>query len=512
MDDHDKRVRAIADRVRHFHTTKTPFRIYHGATNSTRVISKDVDKIVDTSSLKHVFSVDTANLTAVVEANVPMDALVNHLLPHGMIPRVVPEFPGITVGGSFSGTAAESSSFREGYFDRVVNWVEIVLADGEVVRASPSERADLFYGAAGALGTLGVVTMMEVRCLRVEGEAMVEVTYVPVSGAEDCLAKLEEMGKDESVNFLDAILFTSISGVIVQGRLSPHSTSKKPPKQRFSRPSDPWFFLHVHTKLPVHSPDSCRTCRLLTPSQRIPSTIRVESVPIRDYLFRYDRGAFWMGSYGWEALPLPFTPLSRHVLDSFFKTRTMYAIMHHSGQSQRFVVQDLAIPSRNAKAFLDFVAEELRIWPVWVCPIKGGSRAPLHSAKNVPADEGERENIINVGVWGIPHSIFHRPLYYGRRTFPSFVLLNRMIEDRVRELGGLKWLYAHNYATEDEFWASYDRERYMKLREEWGAGGLPDLFDKVGKKQHKWHSTSVFKGFWRGWLGREYLLATGKKG
>jgi FAD/FMN-containing dehydrogenase len=44
------------------------------------------------------------------------------------------EFPGITVGGGYSGTSGESSSFKHGYFDQTINWVEMVLATGEIVR------------------------------------------------------------------------------------------------------------------------------------------------------------------------------------------------------------------------------------------------------------------------------------------------------------------------------------------------------------------------------------------
>ena len=46
-----------------------------------------------------------------------MDALVAATLPHALLPLVVMEFPGITVGGGFSGTSGESSSFRHGPFD-----------------------------------------------------------------------------------------------------------------------------------------------------------------------------------------------------------------------------------------------------------------------------------------------------------------------------------------------------------------------------------------------------------
>jgi len=105
--------------------------------------------MVDTSSLNHVLSVNQKTKTCLVEPNVPMDQLVDATMPYGLVPPVVMEFPGITVGGGFAGTAGESSGFRHGFFEDTVNSIEIVLATGEVVSASPHERSDLFYGASG---------------------------------------------------------------------------------------------------------------------------------------------------------------------------------------------------------------------------------------------------------------------------------------------------------------------------------------------------------------------------
>lgn len=111
--------------------------------------------MVDTSDLSRVLEVDWEAKTALVEPNVPMDRLVEATLPK-LVPPVVMEFPGITVGGGFAGTAGESSSFRHGFFDRTVNWIEIVLANVEIVTASRKERPDLFHGAAGTRNTRGV--------------------------------------------------------------------------------------------------------------------------------------------------------------------------------------------------------------------------------------------------------------------------------------------------------------------------------------------------------------------
>ncbi len=91
-----------------------------------------------------------------------MDKLVKATLQHGLVPPVVMEFPGITIGGGFVGIGAESSSFKYGFFDRTINWIEIVLANGDVLYVSETENPDLFHGAAGSFGTLGVTTVLEI--------------------------------------------------------------------------------------------------------------------------------------------------------------------------------------------------------------------------------------------------------------------------------------------------------------------------------------------------------------
>ncbi|EEP81985.1 conserved hypothetical protein [Uncinocarpus reesii 1704] len=123
MEKHNESVSAIASRVKQFYQDSRPFRIYHGSTSSTRQSQHWNDNTIDVSALSNVLCIDKERRLAVVEPNVPMDKLVESTLPHGFIPPVVMEFPGITVGGGFSGTSGESSSFRHGLFeDTVVDW------------------------------------------------------------------------------------------------------------------------------------------------------------------------------------------------------------------------------------------------------------------------------------------------------------------------------------------------------------------------------------------------------
>jgi delta24-sterol reductase len=103
MERHHQAVAAIAADVRRFYDRKEAFRIFHDSTNSTRPSLFRRDKMIDTSGLCHVLKMDREKRTVLVEPNVPMDRLVETTMKYGLVPPVVMEFPGITVGGGYAG-------------------------------------------------------------------------------------------------------------------------------------------------------------------------------------------------------------------------------------------------------------------------------------------------------------------------------------------------------------------------------------------------------------------------
>ena len=173
------------------------------------------------------------------------------------------------MGGGFSGTAGESSGFRYGFFEDTVNWVEIVLGDGEIVRASREERSDLFWGAAGSFGTLGVTTLFELKLI--PAKPYVELTYHPTSSAADALSTMQTACDDETNDYVDGIMFAENHGAIVAGKLT---DDRGQSFQRFSLAQNPWFYIHAERATKGHVESL------------------VFTTPLRDYLFRYDRGAF----------------------------------------------------------------------------------------------------------------------------------------------------------------------------------------------------------------------------
>jgi delta24-sterol reductase len=458
---HSIAVEKVRARVQHFYDLKRPFRVYHGSTNSTRHADFDRDAIVDVSSLNHVLSINPEKRTAMVEPNVPMDDLVRETVKAGYLPPVVMEFPGITVGGGFVGTAGESSSFKHGFFDRTILSAEVVLADGTLITASATENAELFEGLRGSFGTLGVLTMVELQLL--PSKSMVEVTYHPTASFEHTTSTIQQQTAAKTNDYVDGILFSKTSGVIVTGRLTDAKTTDNLTVRRFSRPWNEWFWIHARSK-----------------AQK--GIVTSELVPIEDYLFRYDRGAFWMGMYAYHHFMIPFIWFTRFLLDYFMHTRIAYHALHASGYTDHYIIQDIAFPAGNAAAFADYVDQKFGIYPLWLCPLRSDGRSSMgHPKPYRGAVAGEAiestysGEYINIGVWG--------PCY---RPEAEYIRANRDIEAKMRELGGLKWLYSRVFYTEDEWWQVYDKPNYDALREKFRATSLPSIWDKVkdrGKKE-----------------------------
>ncbi|OAP64977.1 hypothetical protein AYL99_00949 [Fonsecaea erecta] len=445
-------VEHLASEVKTFHLRKKGFRIYHKTTSCTRPTLFNPNQIVDISHLSKICSINKEAQYALVEPNVTIFDLVQAVLPYGLLPKVVMEFPNVTVGGAFSGASGNSSCFKFGLFEQTIDWIEIVLADGRIVTASPHEHPDLFYGAAGTLGTLGIVTLLRVQCI--PASPYVELTYSPFCGAaakDDALKQIQSEVRENRVDYVDGIIFRHNLALVMTGRLS---RKRLPPglHQTFQQRSDPWFCMHALS---------------LTLAQE-KTTI---TVPILDYLFRYDRGAFWGGNAALAYFNLPCNRLFRWALDSLLQATALTQVIHTAKLARSFVVQDLAVPLSNASSFLSDISQilDLSERPIWLCPVTNiyHDKPTFTSSVRCPRTR-EPEKLIDVGLYGMSFA-----------NAEEFGNVNRALERSLRIHGGQKALFASSFYTEDEFWSIYDRKWYTALREKYNAASLPSVYEKV---------------------------------
>lgn len=450
---HSGDVKILQAKVRDFYAQQKKFRIYHGTTNSTRSVKFEKDKFIDISKLDRVISVNTDRRYTLVEPNVPMDKLIEETRRHGLVPPVVPEFPGITIGGAIQGGAEESSSFKYGMVHDCCTEYEVILGNGELLTVSPQENADLFNGIAASYGSVGIITLVKLRLIPTKD--FVKLNYHTIRSFDEA-TNLIKQKTNEQIDFVDAVMFSRDFGVVMSGTFSAKNNL---PTSTFSKASDDWFYLHAEKIAKKHESYT-------------------ELIPLKDYLFRYDRGAFWMGYYDFKVTKIPFNRFTRFIFNSIFSTRSLFRIIHETNFSQKYFIQDFNIPSKNTLEFLNIADKKLGIYPLWICPLKPGKEDFL-SANYI-----ETDLVFNIGIWGESNI-----------DFQEFVKINKEFENMSGKLGGRKMLYAHQYYSLDEFWKVYDQKHYNELRTKYHANEtLPTIYEKTLVTEK--YKPSIPRGIW----------------
>ncbi len=125
--------------------------------------------LLDTTAMAGVVAVDDDSLTVEVLPGTFGPDLENHLRPLGLTVGHFPQsFDIATVGGWVACRGAGQYSTRYGKIEDMVVGLEVVLADGTIVRTGGAPRAaagpDLDQIFVGSEGTLGVVTRVWLRC------------------------------------------------------------------------------------------------------------------------------------------------------------------------------------------------------------------------------------------------------------------------------------------------------------------------------------------------------------
>jgi xylitol oxidase len=110
-------------------------------------------------SLSHLNQIDlnTASRTVTVGGGVTYSQLAPYLDGHGYALHNLASLPQITVAGAIA-TATHGSGNKNGNLATAVSGLEIVTADGTVLKLSRDKDGDRFAGAVVHLGALGVVT------------------------------------------------------------------------------------------------------------------------------------------------------------------------------------------------------------------------------------------------------------------------------------------------------------------------------------------------------------------
>merc|ERR1711983_433127 len=151
-----------------------------------------------------------------------------------------------------------------------------------------------------------------------------------------------------------------------------------------------------------------------------------DQIPLEQYLFRHDRGAFWTGMH---ARISEFGGFLRKICDA----ATFRAKLHEEDNTEReksFVFQDIYVPFENTANFVEECDTLLGIYPIWLCPVKATTKPQFFN----PHLSHRTDLVIDVGLYGAPTTV--SVPYDG-------IKLNRRLEELMQRTNSLKMFYGH---------------------------------------------------------------------
>lgn len=407
---------------------------------------------LDLSSFTEILEWNVEEKWIVVEPKITFKKLCHFTLKQGLIPPVVPEFSSITVGGAIMGAALESSSHRNGQVNDACLEYECLLGNGERITLSPTENSELFYGCTGSYGTLAILTAIKMRL--VLSKKWVKLQFHCFSDLKHATDMLTTPRTDD---FIEGIVFSPAHARVITANMTDSPEESK--VFRHNRYWSPWYAQHV---LKTQRPE--------------------EYMTLEEYLFRFDRGCFWIGRcvHSWRVMTrllfhLGIPKIKNHSFDPSvwfrlmfgwaFSSSGLYRLWHrvpNQISENLFFIHDFYAPFPQAYEVLRSFMEQTEIFPIWLCPIKGTSTPQFLSPHYGGCD------FLNIGLYGIPSRSCSVPE------------LSQRLEKEIVAFGGRKMLYSFTYYDRDTFSKIYSKVHYDYLRQKYSAeGAFPPLYDKI---------------------------------
>ncbi|MEN3974111.1 FAD-binding oxidoreductase [Emcibacter sp. SYSU 3D8] len=140
----------------------------HGAGRSYGDAALGAGRTLGLRGLDRFLAYDEASRDLTVEAGVMLSDVIDAVLPRGLFPPVVPGTRYVTIGGMVASNVHGKNHHVAGAFGAHVSALTLVTAQGDVVRCSRGENAQLFRATIGGMGLTGIVTDVTFRLIPVE--------------------------------------------------------------------------------------------------------------------------------------------------------------------------------------------------------------------------------------------------------------------------------------------------------------------------------------------------------
>eukprot|EP01038_Epipyxis_sp_PR26KG_P010981 gene10981-14749_t len=414
---------------------------------------------LDLRQFNKIIYFDHIKKTIICDSGCTMEMITDFALSNSLIPKVLPEFRKITVGGAIVGAGLESSSFKYGQFNDICTSVYVLCGNGDIVYCTKNnEHKELFYSLAGSYGTLGTVLCAEIECI--DTCAYVALNVTVFDQFNQSISYMNKMMSSNDIDFIEGIEFSNSEKinvnktVIISGKLTNNMINKRDYFNPTDKHYEEFYFEKIQS-IAMNNNDYYSRMLIL---------------PIKSFLFRYDRGAFWMAkpiSFSWKLLfksPLlvpAFIMTHNNIFCRFlfrhlFTTSILFRLLNLADTmivNKRMVIMDIYVPLSKTESLVKFTRNNIPITtPLWLCPVLKSNSKQILSPHYIEFDEKKEKYLVDVGI-------------YGRVDDNNGNLYTRLLDVWSLLNSCRKMLYSEHSYSKEEFWKYSNNDNNLEAIE-----------------------------------------------
>jgi hypothetical protein len=373
---------------------------------------KHTDEKINLRDFDEIIEIDPERRICIAEPGVPFCKVVDHTLPMGLVPIVVPELKTITIGGAVAGCSIESMSYVYGGFHDTCLEYEIITAKGDVLTCTPdNEHSLIFQMMHGSFGTVGILSRLVFRLT--PAKPFVHLRHEQHTSIDSYMASIWSHFERRDIDFMDGIIHSPSHLALCVGDF----VDSAPYTNRYD-----WLKVYYQST----------------------ATRREDYLKTPNYFYRYDQGVT-------NVHPKSF--IGRLLLGKFLGSSQILRLAEKLRwllltDERPDVTVDTFIPFSRLKEFLEWYARDFGHFPLWVVPY-----ARVHDYEWLAES-----------FWAkLADTLFIDIAIYGMKQRGD-TNYYRLMEEKLKEINGIKTLISYNYYSENEFWQIFNRKNFDTVK------------------------------------------------
>lgn len=167
--------------------------------------SANASRVLQTLHCDHFIEFDEGTGVLTAEAGITLREILKLVVPKGWFLPVTPGTSYVTLGGAIASDIHGKNHHTSGTFGQHVTSICMALGTGEVITASPTENADLFFATCGGMGLTGVIISATIQLVSIRSSFINQKTIKAACVEAACDAFEDNQKASYSVAWIDCL-------------------------------------------------------------------------------------------------------------------------------------------------------------------------------------------------------------------------------------------------------------------------------------------------------------------